>query len=74
MGGMDAARFRVMLKALDRTERLILMLTYAEKLSLAEVAMVLDMPERRVEASLGRLRKRCEALLHAAANTRTVAV
>ena len=37
------------LNRLDRHERLVLMLVYAERLTLAQVAQVLDLPEATVE-------------------------
>ncbi len=48
---------------LDRTERYVLMLHYAEDLTIHEISQVLDLPSHRVEAILDDLRQRTRAAL-----------
>lgn len=58
MGHRDAAPLRALMRMLNRNDRLILMLTYAEKLTVGEIAATLDLTESHVETSLDRLRER----------------
>ncbi|MHC5024442.1 MAG: sigma factor-like helix-turn-helix DNA-binding protein [Planctomycetota bacterium] len=48
---------------LDRTERYVLMLHYAEELTIDEIGQVLDLPPYRVEAILDDLRARTRVAL-----------
>lgn len=57
MNGKDAGRMRAFMSTLGRTERLILLLFYADQLSQAEISLVLDMPESRVSSMLGALKQ-----------------
>jgi len=63
MNGKDAGRMRAFMGTLGRTERLILLLFYADQLSEAEIGMVLDMPQSRVSSMLGSLKKQAVAAL-----------
>jgi DNA-directed RNA polymerase specialized sigma24 family protein len=55
------------LKTLDRAERHVLMLFYAEELNTTEIALVLDMPEPAVQETLEDIQSRARiALAHAA--------
>lgn len=57
MSGKDAGRMRAFMDTLNRTERLILLLFYADQLSQAEISQVLDLPESRVSSMLGSLKQ-----------------
>ena len=57
MNGKDAGRMRAFMNTLDRTERLILLLFYADQLSHTEISLVLDLPESRVSTMLGSLKR-----------------
>lgn len=57
------------LRALDRTERYVLALFYADNLSVPEIGMVLDLPEYRVHSILDRLRDRARSMLGLGAPT-----
>lgn len=65
MNGKDAGRMRAFMGTLNRTERLILLLFYADQLSQTEISLVLDLPESRVSSMLGSLRRQAtEAMQH----------
>jgi DNA-directed RNA polymerase specialized sigma24 family protein len=65
MTGKDAGQMRAFMDTLNRTERLILLLFYADQLSQTEIAMVLDLPEGRVSSMLGTLqRQAADAIKH----------
>lgn len=65
MNGKDAGRMRAFMGTLDRTERLILLLFYADQLSQTEISLVLDLPESRVSTMLGSLKRQAaEAMKH----------
>ena len=67
MNGKDAGRMRAFMGTLDRTERLILLLFYADQLSQTEISLVLDLPESRVSTMLGALKRQAtEAMAHPA--------
>jgi len=67
MNGKDAGRMRAFMGTLDRTERLILLLFYADQLSQTEISLVLDLPESRVSTMLGTLKRQAtEAMKHPA--------
>lgn len=51
------------LAALDRTDRYVLALFYADELTVSEIGMVLDLPEQRVTGILERLRDQARRLL-----------
>ncbi len=55
MNGKDATS-RSLMNALNRVERLVMMLFYAEELSTKEIALVLEMSEKAVATILLRLR------------------
>ena len=63
MNGKDAGRMRAFMGTLDRTERLILLLFYADQLSETEIGLVLDMPESRVNTMLGTLKRQATAAM-----------
>jgi DNA-directed RNA polymerase specialized sigma24 family protein len=50
-------------RTLDRKERYVLMLRYAEDLSIDEIGLVLDLPPHEVEAILEDLRSRTRVAL-----------
>ncbi len=65
MNGKDAGRMRAFMSTLNRTERLILLLFYADQLSQTEISLVLDLPESRVNSMLGSLKRQAtEAMQH----------
>lgn len=63
MNGKDAGRMRAFMDTLGRTERLILLLFYADQLSQTEISLVLDLPESRVSSMLGSLKQQAVAAL-----------
>jgi DNA-directed RNA polymerase specialized sigma24 family protein len=63
MSGKDAGRMRAFMSTLGRTERLILLLFYADQLSEAEIGLVLDLPESRVNKMLGSLKRQASAAI-----------
>lgn len=63
MNSKDAVRMRAFMNTLGRTERLILLLFYADQLSQAEISLVLDMPESRVNTLLGSLKQQAVAAM-----------
>lgn len=63
MSGKDAGRMRAFMNTLSRTERLILLLFYADQLSQTEIGLVLDIPEARVCTMLDKLREQAGAAL-----------
>lgn len=63
MSSKEAGRLRAFMNTLDRTERLILLLFYADQLTQTEISLVLDMPENRVGTMLGTLHERASAAL-----------
>jgi len=48
MNGTEATAMRSMVQSLCRTDRLVLILTYAEQLTPAEISLVLDLSEPEV--------------------------
>ena len=64
MNGKEAGRIRAFMDTLNRTERLILLLFYADQLSQTEISLVLDLPEGRVSSMLGALKEQAVAVLH----------
>ncbi len=63
MSSKEAVRMQAFMSTLNRTERLILLLFYADQLSQTEIGLVLDMPENRVSTMLGSLRRQASAAL-----------
>lgn len=63
MNGKEAGRIRAFMDTLNRTERLILLLFYADQLSQTEISLVLDLPESRVNTMLGSLKDQAVAAL-----------
>jgi len=55
-----------LLATLDRTDRYIVLMHYADGLTAKEVALVLDLPVRVVESALARLRNKLLAAVNAA--------
>jgi DNA-directed RNA polymerase specialized sigma subunit len=64
MDGKEAGRIRAFMVTLNRTERLILLLFYADQLSQTEISLVLDLPESRVSTMLGTLKQQAVEALH----------
>ena len=54
-----------LIETLNRTERYVLMLYYAEELTITEISLVLDLPEHRVAETLDVLKGRTRELLAA---------
>jgi len=63
MNGKDAGRMRAFMGTLNRTERLILLLFYADQLSETEISLVLDLPQSRVSSMLGSLKRQATAAM-----------
>ena len=63
MSGKDTAGMRDFARALSQTERYVVMLFYAEGLTLTETGLVLELPECEVLAILDRARGQARALL-----------
>jgi len=54
---------RAFMSTLNRTERLILLLFYADQLSQTEIGLVLDLPESRVSSMLGTLQQQAASAI-----------
>lgn len=52
---MDALRLKSFVSALERTDRLILMLFYAEQLTITEIASILELSQSKVAVRLEQL-------------------
>lgn len=52
MSDTDVAALREAVQQLSLTQRRVLVLHYAEELTIPEIAMVLDLPEQRVKSTL----------------------
>lgn len=63
----SADRLRALLSTLDRSERLLLLLHWADDLTPLEIGCVLDLPTAEVEGRLEALRARAEEALAPAA-------
>ena len=63
MRGTEAGRMRAFMNTLNRTERLILLLFYADQLSQMEIGLVLNLPETRVSSMLGTLQQQAAAAI-----------
>lgn len=63
MNGKDAGRMRAFMSTLGRTERLVLLLFYADQLSETEIGLVLDMSQSRVNTMLGSLKRQATAAM-----------
>ena len=63
MLGTDVRFTNSFIQSLNRAERHVLMLHYAEELTIDEISQVLDLPAPRVEAILESLRERTRAAL-----------
>ena len=57
MSGKDAASFRGFVEALDRVDRLVLMMWYIDGLSPTEIGAVLGWSDMKVAESITRLRR-----------------
>lgn len=56
---------RTFMSTLNQTERLILLLFYADQLSQTEIGLVLDLPESKVSTMLGSLKEQAlDAIQH----------
>jgi len=66
MPGHDPTPVKQLIRDLDRTDRYIVLLHYADGLTINEVALVLDRPVREVEATLNRLRGKLLRAVHEA--------
>jgi DNA-directed RNA polymerase specialized sigma24 family protein len=69
MPGKDSVFLRSFEKTLSRCERFVLMLFYAEELDTSEIALVLNMSEPAVKATLDGLHSRARSVLADAAAT-----
>ncbi len=56
MHGNDSTPVKQLIRELDHNDRYIVLLHYADGLTINEVGLVLDLPPRVVEATLNRLR------------------
>jgi len=52
MSGKEAGRVRQWLNALERTDRYVVLLYYADDLTPTEISLVLDIPKSRVTRTL----------------------
>lgn len=64
MTGIDATDLHRFVNTLDRNERFVLMLHYAEQLTITEISQVLDTPEHHVAATLDNLQQQVRRLVH----------
>jgi DNA-directed RNA polymerase specialized sigma subunit len=63
MSGTEATKLKGFVHRLPRTERLVLILYYAEKLTTREISLVLDVSEQRVMQILGALQTQARSVL-----------
>ena len=63
MAGTDTRFFKSFVETLSRTERQMLMLFYAEELTITEIGLVLDLSESRVGSMLDTIRTQARAAL-----------
>jgi len=63
MTSNDADFVSRFVRTMDNADRCLLMLFYAEGLSMGEISLVLDQPEFRIESRLDTIRKRTKAAL-----------
>ena len=63
MSGTDAATLKGFVHRLPRTERLVLILYYAEQLTTREISLVLDVSEQHVNQILTALQQQARSLL-----------
>jgi RNA polymerase sigma factor for flagellar operon FliA len=63
MPGTETRLSNTFVRALNRTERQLLMLFYAEELTTAEIGVVLDLAETQVRNMLESLQQRARAVL-----------
>ena len=63
MNGVDAEVLRKFVHSLPRIDYLILFMSYADGLSVAEIAAVLDMSESHVTSRLGKLQQQATSEL-----------
>ena len=63
--GIDANFVTRFVSTLDRADRLLLMLFYAEQLSMSEISLVLEQPEFRIADRLKLLQQRTREALRA---------
>ncbi len=64
MNGKDAEERESFVRSLDPTDRLVLMLHYAENLTCEEISLVLRLSLDVVERAMLRLRERAESIVH----------
>ena len=63
MTSNDADFVSRFVRTMDNADRCLLMLFYAEGLSMGEISLVLDQPEFRIESRLDTIRERTKAAL-----------
>ncbi len=66
MSDMDVAALREAVQQLTLTQRRVLVLYYAEELTIQEIALVLDMPEVQVQTTLVDLQNLARTRVHGA--------
>lgn len=66
MTGIDATDLHRFVNTLDRNDRYVLMLHYAEQLTITEISQVLDTPEHLVAATLGNLQQQVRRMVNPA--------
>ena len=66
MPGTDIRNVKPMVEQLDRVQRHVLMLYYAEELTPAEIGLVLEIPESTVITTLQELQARAQDALSVA--------
>lgn len=71
MTGNPSAPVKRLIHGLDQTDRYIVLLHYADGLTVKEVSLVLDVPEHTVESTLRRLRGRLLDAIAAAQHQHT---
>lgn len=62
-GTTDAERLRLVIESLDRVDRLVTLLYFADELSTHEIAAVTDVPTSDVEACIERVRASASKVL-----------
>lgn len=74
MSGTEAATLKGFVHRLPRTERLVLILYYAEQLTTREISLVLDVSEQRVTQILAALQSQARSVLLSFVRSRKRAV
>ena len=63
MDSMQADRLKRLLHALDKTQRMVLLLFYVDELTKLEISVVLEMSESRVEQIINSVRHRARTAI-----------